>query len=259
MVHEILIPRKTKKYGWIPDLPDQRDVAYTIPVRTTPLPATVDMRSLCPPVYNQGDLGSCTANATAGMVQFERMLQQLTPNFIPSRLFIYYGERVLQNTVSTDSGASVRDGIKVTAALGAPPETDWPYDIAKFTDKPPAKAYTDALTDKAVKYNSLAQTLAAMQACLASGHPFIYGFTVYESFESNAVTKTGVVPMPAKDEEVLGGHCVMTVGYDNPSQRFICRNSWGTDWGQVGYFTIPYAYLESKSLSSGFWTITLMS
>ncbi len=248
-----------KRYGWVPDLPDARDHLYAAPVTLMAnLPPTVDLRPHCPPVYDQGQLGSCTGNAIAGAVQFEREKQQLSPDFIPSRLFIYYGERVIEGTVGTDSGAQIRDGIKVVSHLGVPPETDWPYDITKFAQKPPAAAYSDALKDRAVSYSRLAQSLSQMKGCLASGYPFVFGFTVYDSFESQAVANTGVVPMPAAGEGVLGGHAVMAVGYDDSQQRFIVRNSWGTGWGMQGYFTMPYAYLTDRSLAADFWTIRLV-
>ncbi len=222
------------------------------------LPPKADLRPQCPAVYDQGQLGSCTGNSIAGAVQFERMKQKLTPNFIPSRLFIYYNERVIEGTVDSDSGAQIRDGIKVVATEGVPPETDWPYDIAKFAQKPPPAAYTDALQDRAVQYQRLVQNLGQMKGCLASGYPFVFGFTVYESFESQTVAQTGVVPMPASGETVVGGHAVAAVGYDDSQQRFIVRNSWGETWGMQGYFTIPYAYLLDSHLASDFWTIRLV-
>jgi C1A family cysteine protease len=250
---------KVKRYGWMPDLPDARDHLYAAPLAMIgKLPPKLDLRPNCPPVYDQGQLGSCTGNAIAGAVQFEREKQKLTPDFIPSRLFIYYGERVIEGTVNTDSGAQIRDGIKVVANQGVPPETDWPYDISKFAQKPPPQAFADALTDRAVSYSRLAQSLTQMKGCLASGYPFVFGFTVYDSFESQQVAQTGVVPMPSSGESVLGGHAVMAVGYDDTQQRFIVRNSWGTGWGMQGYFTIPYAYLTDRSLASDFWTIRLV-
>jgi len=172
-----------KRYGWSPDLPDMRDHMYAAPVKTvTALPPKMDLRPHCPPVYDQGQLGSCTGNAIAGAVQFERQKQNLTPDFVPSRLFIYYGERVIEGSVASDSGAQIRDGIKVVAKRGVPPETDWPYDIAKFAQKPPAKAFTDALKDRSVSYSRVTQSLNQMKGCLASGYPFVFGFTVYDSF-----------------------------------------------------------------------------
>ena len=254
-----LKPHKIKRYGWVRDLPDARDIIYAAPMPTLQaLPASFDLRPQCPPVYDQGQLGSCTGNAIAGAVQFDRLKQKLT-DFVPSRLFIYYNERVMEGTVESDSGAQIRDGIKSVAKLGVPPETDWPYDISKFAQRPPAKAYTDALRDRAVSYSRIVQNLNQMKGCLASGFPFVFGFTVYESFESQQVANTGVVPMPAPGEQVLGGHAVVAVGYDDTQQRFLVRNSWGTTWGQQGYFTIPYAYLVDSNLASDFWTIRLVS
>jgi C1A family cysteine protease len=248
-----------KRYGWVPDLPDARDYMYAAPVEMmAKLPSKVDLRPNCPPVYDQGQLGSCTGNAIAGAVQFDREKQKLKPDFVPSRLFIYYGERVIEGTVNSDAGAQIRDGIKVVAKQGVPPETDWPYDITKFADKPPPKAFTDALKDLAVSYSRVAQNLGQMKGCLASGFPFVFGFTVYDSFESQQVAQTGVVPMPASGESVLGGHAVVAVGFDDGQQRFIVRNSWGTGWGMQGYFTIPYAYLTDTGLASDFWTIRLI-
>jgi C1A family cysteine protease len=247
-------------FGWVPDLPDQRDFLYAAPVENmAALPSSMDLRAQCPKtVYDQGQLGSCTANAIAGALEFDRIKQSL-PDFVPSRLFIYYNERVMEGTVGTDSGAQIRDGIKSVGSIGAPPETDWPYNIAEFAVKPPPAAYKDAPLDKAVQYQRVAQVLAQMKGCLASGYPFVYGFTVYESFESPQVAQTGIAPMPAAGEKVLGGHAVMAVGYDDSSQRFTVRNSWGPGWGMGGYFTIPYGYLTDSNLSDDFWTIRLVA
>jgi C1A family cysteine protease len=254
------MPFKVQRYGWVRDLPDQRDHLYAAPVAfLTALPPLVDLRPNCPPIYDQGQLGSCTANGIGGAIQFERMKQNLSPNFVPSRLFVYYNERVIEHTVNTDSGAQIRDGIKSVAKQGDCPETEWPYDITKFTVKPPTRCYTDAVKYRAVQYQKLVQDINQMKGCLASGYPFVFGFTVYESFESNAVASSGVVPMPQPSEQVVGGHCVDAVGYDDSQQRFIVRNSWGTSWGMNGYCTMPYAYLTDPNLASDFWTIRLVA
>ncbi|MEP7310041.1 MAG: C1 family peptidase [Acidobacteriota bacterium] len=248
--------RSLKRYGWTPDLPDQRDRMYSAPLRRLgALPPSVDLRNVCPPVVDQGELGSCTANAIAGALQFNQMKEKLADIFPPSRLFIYYNERVIEHTVNEDSGAMIRDGIKSVAKDGAPHETLWPYDISKFRDKPSAAAYKDAAKHRAILYQRLNQTLDQLKGCLASGFPFVFGFSVYESFETQAVAKTGKVPMPKAKEKQLGGHAVLAVGYDDASKRFIVRNSWGTGWGLQGYFTIPYAYLTDGNLADDFWTI----
>lgn len=255
--------RKIKKYGWIPDIPDIRDHLYSAPAEMMArLPPHVDLRPQCPPVYDQGQLGSCTGNAIAGAMQFIRRNARppLTPDFDPSRLFIYYNERVMEGTVDTDSGAMIRDGIKSVAKLGVCPEVpDWPYDIARFADRPPTYAYQAALAHRAISYRRLINSTAQLRGCLASGSPFVFGFSVYESFESENVAQSGVVPMPQADERQLGGHAVMAVGYDDASQRFIVRNSWGAGWGQQGYFTMPYAYLTESNLADDFWVIRIVS
>lgn len=252
------MPRKIRRYGWIPDIPDPRDFMYAAPstvLRT--LPASVDLRPGCPPVYDQGQLGSCTANAIGGAFEFEQEKLHLE-EWVPSRLFIYYNERAIEGTVNQDSGARIRDGIKSVVSQGVPPETDWPYstELTLVTEKPPATAYADALKNKVIAYQRLMQNMSQMKGCLAEGYPFVFGFTVYESFESTEVAQTGVVPMPnPSSEQQIGGHAVMAVGYDDAQQRFIIRNSWGADWGLKGYCTMPYAYLTDHQYSNDFWTI----
>jgi C1A family cysteine protease len=251
-------PREIRHYGWIPDVPDQRDHLYAAPPRyLAALPAKTDLRRRCPPVYDQGNLGSCTANAIAAAVEFDRMKQGLS-DFVPSRLFIYYNERKIEGTVAIDSGAMIRDGIKSVASDGACPEPEWPYVIASFAKRPPTKCYRDARLDRAVSYQKILKDLNQMKGCLASGFPFIFGFTVYESFETPAVAKTGHVPMPGWMERAVGGHAVLAVGYDEVRKWFLVRNSWGTRWGMKGYFTMPYAYLLQPGLSEDFWTIRLV-
>ena len=247
-------------YGWVRDLPDDRDFVYGAPLVRFPqgLPRSVDLRSECPPVYDQGQLGSCTGNGIAGAIEFDQRKQR-TKEFTPSRLFIYYNERVIEGTISQDAGAQIRDGIKSVAKVGAPPESDWPYNIAKFAVRPPPKAYRDSKQDLVSAYSRVVQDVTQMRGCLAEGYPFVFGFTVYQSFESETVARTGLVPMPGTGEAVLGGHCVVAVGYDDFKRRFIIRNSWGTGWGLHGYCLMPYEYLINPRLASDFWTIRSVS
>jgi C1A family cysteine protease len=254
------MPRKVAGYGWIPDLPDQRDHLYAAPPPVvSALPPSSDLRPDCPPVYDQGQLGSCTANAIGAAIEFDQMKQKLSDVFVPSRLYIYYNERSLEGTVASDSGAQIRDGIKTVASQGACHEQLWPYDITKFADRPPTNCYDDGAKNKAVTYQRVVSNPTQLKGCLASGYPFVFGFTVYESFESQQVASTGHAPMPASGEKVLGGHAVMAVGYDDASQWFLVRNSWGASWGMAGYFTLPYAYLTQRGLSSDFWTVRLVT
>ena len=248
-----ITPRKISKYGWHPDLPDQRDLSYTV-VKTTKLPSVVDLQAHCPAVYDQGDLGSCTANAVAGLFEYNLLKQKIT-DFMPSRLFIYYNERAIEGTVSYDSGAMIRDGIKTVNKQGVCHETLWPYDITKFADQPTPNCYTDGLLNEALVYQRLDITLTAMRNCLALGNPFVFGFTVYESFESEQLANTGIMSMPKRNESVIGGHAVMAVGYNDNTGYVKCRNSWGSSWGKQGYFYMPYAYISNTMLTSDFWTI----
>ena len=242
-----------RRYGWLPDLPDQRDFLFSLLKVPARLPKSVDLRPQCSPIENQGSLGSCTANALAGAVEFLELKDGVKFKDA-SRLFIYYNERLLIGTVNEDSGAYIRDGIKTLVKQGVCAETSWPYDISKFTKEPLQKCYEEALDHQIISYYRIG-TLNQMKACLASGFPFVFGFSVYESFESEKVAKTGEVKMPKIWERCLGGHAVMAIGYNDNLKRFIVRNSWGEDWGMKGYFTIPYSYLSSRSLSDDFWTI----
>jgi C1A family cysteine protease len=247
--------RRVERFGWKPDLPDARDYLYSAPEAVlTELPTKVDLRRQCPPVYDQGQLGSCTGNAIGAAFQFDQKKQKLD-DFMPSRLFIYFGEREIEGSIGSDSGAMIRDGLKVVAKLGVCSEDTWPYDIAKFTKRPPKKAYTEAAKHQALVYRRITNRLHQMQGCLAQGFPFVFGFTVYESFESEEVAKTGKVPLPPRSEQVLGGHAVLAVGYNDAQQSFIVRNSWGPNWGMKGYFWMPYGYVTDPQLASDFWAI----
>ncbi len=254
-------PRKriVKRFGWQPDLPDQRDFSYRVPRRTAAaLPTRADLRPQMPAIYDQGQLGSCTANAVGGAFEFD-LLKQGESDFVPSRLFIYYNERVIERTVEEDSGAQLRDGMKTLAHQGACPEAIWPYVISRFATKPTAECYTEGRRHKGIAYMRVDRDIAQMRGCIAAGFPFVFGFTVYESFESNAVARTGTVPMPRGDERTLGGHAMNVVGYDNPKRIFIVRNSWGAEWGKRGYGTMPYAYFTDAGLSADFWTLRAVS
>lgn len=258
-VGNVVIPGSSgrRKYGLKPDLPDQRDFLFSslnLSQKIPKIPAAVDLRPTCSPVEDQGQLGSCTANALAGGLEFLEDKDKI-PMARMSRLFIYYNERAVEGTVNSDSGAAIRDGIKTLAAQGCCPETEWPYLISKFEIKPTPQCYTDGLKHIIQSYYRV-QTLTDMKTCLAAGYPFVFGITVYASFESANATATGIIPMPGKKEKVLGGHALLCVGYDDSKQWFIFRNSWGITWGAKGYGFIPYSYLTSTSLASDMWYIS---
>jgi len=246
-------------YGWSPDIPDFRDFMFSAPEPVlADLPPIVDLRPLCPEIYNQGRLGSCTAQSLAAVHQFNQMKQKAKEIFIPSKLFIYYNERVMKGTVEIDSGAHLRDGIKSINELGVCPETMWPYDIKKFRDKPTKECYDEASDHQILGYSRVAQDLNQIKGCLASGFPFVFGFAVYNFFESQEMAKTGILRMPTSSERMLGGHAVGCVGYLDDSKQFIIRNSWGSDWGLSGYFLMPYEYLTNSNLSADLWVVKLV-
>jgi len=218
------------------------------------LPETVDLRSNFPPVYNQGNLGSCTANALCGVFEFETVDEKVDIGFKPSRLFIYYNERKIENTITEDSGAMLSDGIKSLKTFGVCSEKDCPYIIEKFTQKPSDTAYKNALNHKVIDSLNIHQDLTSMKTSLFNKNPFVVGIAVYDSFESPEVAKSGMVPMPKPNENCLGGHAVVVCGYTK--DHWIIRNSWGASWGDKGYFYLPYLYLLDSKLSSDLWNIS---
>ncbi len=244
--------------GWQKDSLDQRDFKYSASRATlAELPPVVDLKPNMPSVLNQGQVGSCTANAIANAYRFSRYKQGVQKPIKPSRLFIYYNERVLENSVDSDSGAMIRDGFKTINETGICSESLWKYNESKFARRPPEKCYQQATTHKALQYFRINQTLNELKSCLAEGFPFVLGFSVYESFQSGYVARTGVASLPTAGEQLLGGHAVAAVGYSDETQTWLLQNSWGTGWGMDGYFRLPFAYLTESDLSSDFWTLRI--
>lgn len=244
-------------YGWQPDRPDYRDMLYSAiasPPRT--LPKKVDLSPICSKVENQGQLGSCTANALVGNLEFLYRKEGRSVTDL-SRLFVYYNERAMEGTLNEDAGAQIRDGVKSLVKQGVCSEKKWPYDVKKFTRKPLAACYKEAGDHQVTSYHRIL-TLKEMRQCLAEGFPFVFGFTVYEGFESDAVAKNGKLNLPKPGEKNLGGHAVCAVGYDDTAKRFLVRNSWGADWGLKGYFTMPYDYISNTNLADDMWTLRAM-
>lgn len=246
-------------FGWVRDSLDPRDHIFTLTreEQTTVLPGHFSLRDKMPPVYDQGNLGSCTANAIAGCVQYEQMKQhEAEGTHVPSRLFLYWCERRIEGTINSDSGAMIRDGMKVIGNIGSPPESDWPYDIKRFKEKPPAQAFNDALKYTAT-YGRVVQAIHSLQASVYFKRPVVFGFTVFESFEN--IGPNGIMPYPNQlNEAILGGHAVDIIGYKqiNGHLHFECRNSWG-DWGDAGHFWMPAAYAISPDFCSDFWHVNL--
>lgn len=206
-----------------------------------------------PPIFDQGKLGSCAANALCSAYEFD------APDFNGSRLFLYYNERILENNISQDAGTTLSYGIQCLEKYGVCPEADWPYDVDNFAIKPRDKCYTDALNSRVVNVSNIKTTIKDMKRSLQTGIPFVIGIQIYSSFESKTVSDTGIVPMPSHTDTLLGGQAVMVCGYNDNSGRWIVRNSWGTSWGDKGYFYLPYAYLENSKLTSDAWHIQVVS
>jgi len=235
---------------WKADKLDTRDYKYQVTQKLNP--DIVDLRSYCSPIENQGNLGSCTGQSIAGAIELLNK-RNGKPTDV-SRLFIYYYERLMMGTVNYDSGAYIRDGIKATNKYGASLESHWPYDIRKFKQEPINEAKTDALNRKVTRYERVEDFNGCIDA-LSNGYPVVIGFYVYDSFMSSTVARTGKMPYPnTKREKLLGGHAVLLVGYDKTKKVFIVRNSWGTSWGDKGYFYMPFNVVK-PDMSSDYWII----
>jgi C1A family cysteine protease len=248
-----------RKFGWVKDAPDKRDKLYSTSLKVAKrLPSAVDLRKELPPVYDQGNINGCTANAIAAAIEFDEIHQSMKDRFVPARLFIYYNERAMEGTVDKDAGGQIRDGIKSIARQGVPHEGLWPYEVKLVKVKPKSPCYAQARRYRTVSYFRMMHHLDELRSCLASGFPFVFGIKVYASFVGQQVANTGVVDMPKKGEKTAGLHAALACGYDDSAQRFLVRNSYGTDWGMDGYFTIPYAYLLDPKLAHDFWTLRLI-
>jgi C1A family cysteine protease len=216
------------------------------------LPLLVDLRPNMTPIKDQGQLGSCTAFALGACV--ENYYKKQKVDFKHSELFTYYNERVMDNSVSYDAGAYLSDGVKCLQSYGACSNSLWPYIQIKFKIRPNNSCYIDAEKRQALIVKNIKQDLISIKTCLSLGIPFVIGIAVYSSFMSLAVSKTGIVPMPnTLREQFLGGHAITCVGYDDSKKVFYMRNSWGTGWGNKGYFTLPYNYLLDPRLSTDIW------
>lgn len=254
--------KMNRAFGWRPELPDQRDLTYGLikPTSRTKLVA-VDLRGKnCPPVMNQGSFGSCVGNASVSDHIFEQRKQPGGTEIIPSRMFVWNMARAMEGTLGQNEGCYIRDAFKVLAKYGVCSESEFPYAKVNMTKKPPAAALRSASRHQVIKYYRLdTSVMGAMRAdlktCLGSGHPFVFGATLYESFDR--ITSNGMVPMPKFTERAIGGHAMLCVGFDDRIKggRFIVMNSWGKKWGDGGFCYFPYDYLTSPFMAADFWTI----
>ncbi len=278
-----MITRKGKYgMGWIPDYPDFRDYTEktdgvkkvlepTGLLKAKSLPASVDLRQWCSPVENQGGLGSCTANAGVGVIEYYER-KSFGRYINASRLFLYKVTRNLMKT-SGDTGAFLRTTMGAMVLFGTPPEEYWAYtdDEKKFDREPPAFCYAFAQNYQAIQYyrhdppgTKAEEILKRVKTYLSKGHPAMFGFTVYSSIEQ--ADKTGKIPFPSPKEKIEGGHAIVAVGYDDKMKikntygkietagALLIRNSWGKEWGEEGYGWLPYEYI-SKGLAEDFWSV----
>lgn len=253
---------KLSKFAWVKDTPDERDYSYKERLFETErpklLPTAVNMIKGCAPVKNQGYIGSCTAQAIAAAIQFDKDKRgfKWPVAFYPSAMFIYYNSRKIEGNAKRDAGSQIRSGMKVVAKYGVCNYAIWKYRKNLLFKKPNKNCYTKAKQHQILEYLSLDNSsVTELKSCLAAGFPFIFGIEVFENFMSDSVTKNGIVSMPSPSERSIGGHAMLAVGYSN--QRFIVRNSWGKDWGDQGYCYIPFDYLADTNIADDFWTIRL--
>ncbi len=249
-------------YGAIKDPHDRRDLRYSPKAALEKMPSRVDLRPLCPRVHEQGHPLTCTAHSLAGAFQFEQRRLKLK-DFSPSRLFIFYNTVAVMRAKHKE-GANLRAALKAVARHGVCPEKDWPFSLTKaaMARKPNERAYMIAEYHKVTRYErivkgkrSRAEFLRLIKCRLVEGFPFLFAFLVHESFESDHVAKTGIMPMPKRGERLRGWHAVMAVGYDDEHQCMLVRNSWGWSWGIKGYFWMPYDYILNPRVTADFWTI----
>jgi len=247
-------PTPKRKYNLvIKRLPSTHLKIKQFGITNTPevLPTVIDLRAKLPPCYDQGELGTSTANALCAAFQYEE------PTFFGSRLFIYYNEHNMEHAFNEDAGASLSDRISTLEKFGVCAEQDWPYDVSKYSHPPSIDCYLQADKHHVIHATNVLNNEMAMKQSLAEGSPFVVGIQIFEAFESPEVAQTGIVPMPNLfTDECLGGHAVFVCGYDDTKQQWIVRNSWGTQWGDNGYFYLPYHYLLYPTLCSDLWFLS---
>lgn len=244
---------KLVKGGYVQDRIDTRDYVYKIDrLIVKQLPAVATLKDRMPPVLDQGELGSCVSHAVCNALAFLNIKSDKPIGF-KSRIFNYYNSRVLEGTVNEDSGCEIRDAIKTSTNTGNCYETTWPYIISQFTLEPPPVTYSEALQHKLLLYQRVIQNRSMIKGCIVAGYPIVIGIMCFNSLGNPGVDITGDIPMPTRKDYPIGGHCVLLTGYNDFTQRYEIQNSWGVEWGNKGYGTLPYAYVENSKLAMDFW------
>lgn len=246
---------KFNPYGWSPDLPDHRDKILKYP-RAKKLPTKIDLRDLCPPVYDQAGLGTSTICAVLSAYQLNQKRILSGDLIIPSRLFTYYNTRISHNSVDRDSGCSIRDCLKTINKYGLCSESIWPYDPANLFNKPLTLCYEKSIGKNTLTFHRIIQIHDQIKSALADGQPIIFGMSIFPSFLNKNVADTGIVPMPDPNEAILGGHSALLVGYDDDESYWIVLTSWGEKFGDKGFLYLPYDYFfKEKKFVTDLWVL----
>lgn len=210
----------------------------------------IDLRENFSDVYDQGKIGSCTANALCSIFEYDN-----TDGFKGSRLFLYYNERIFINETDKDDGAFIEDGISALKIYGLCNESEWAYKLENVLIKPSDKSYENAKNNFVIEAINIDNNLDIIKEWLNKNEPIAVGISIYSNFMSSTTSKTGMVSMPIKTDKFIGGHAVIICGYDDYQQLFILRNSWGNYWGDKGYFYLPYEYVLNTNLCNNMWII----
>ena len=248
-------------YNLQKDTINEADHTLSINLRVTSTPSqplNIDHRSTCPDVYKQGSIGSCSAQVLCCVFYHNLKKFHYDNIFNPSRLFLYYNTRAMKHSIDYDNGGSIRDALKAFHEYGICPETSWEYDIDNLKITPPEEAYLFAQDYTGIIYARVPQILNQLKQCLIDGYLFVFGMAVHSNFESQIVETTGRgLQQPTINDIYLGGHAACAVGFNENERVFIVRNSWGTEWGDQGYFYMPYDYILNPNLVFDIWTFRL--
>lgn len=246
--------RKNGWYGCKASIASPKDKWFK--KRAVRLPQSADLTMYAPPIMNQGNLGSCVANGVTAAMR-SLMIKKGAPAPMLSRLQLYYDGRVVEDCVGEDTGLEIRDAMRCSMKIGVAREELWPYDVTRFMDQPPQEVYQDAEKWQVLKFERVEVSNSDVKHALARGFPVIIGITLFDSFESDEVEKTGMVPMPVlSTEKIVGGHCMVVYNYGVTRGRYKTLNWWDSDWGDRGWGYLPEEMVGSPDYGSDYWIVT---